>query len=696
MSFFPLPMIHCVMVVLMVACSSSSSPPPGKNRLVFEKSPYLQQHADNPVDWYSWGNEAFEKAKTENKLVFLSIGYSTCHWCHVMEHESFENLDVAKVLNTHFISIKVDREERPDVDRAYMDTVVAMTGHGGWPLSVFLTPQRKPIFGGTYFQTQQFKTLLEQLATVWTKDKSAVENTADQIVKAFTQHIHESKPISSEKMTSLLQLASSQAVTSYDSEYGGFGTPTKFPQEARLLLLLRLIQIKKFESPLKSILIQTLDAMMAGGLYDHIGGGFHRYTVDNHWDVPHFEKMLYNQALITLVLLEAYQLTQHQRFLLTARETLDYVLEKMTSPNGGFYSAQDADTGGHEGTTYVWTWAELTQHLTPEEFQTFQKYFSISEKGNFEGRANVLRFTSPSQWEKKIHDTQLSPILKKLKSIREKRPQPHTDHKIITEWNGLMMSALCLGYRITTEERYLQAARTAATTMKTHLYNAGKLYRRSVDNEVKHDGVVSDYAHFIAGLMDLYQTDWNSQWLSLAIELQATQDRLFWDSKSGGYFDTANHAELPFERSKDYDDNALLNANGVSAINLLRLHQWYLKKEFKEKAEKILASASPHMTKQPFALATLTRAAVFSYHGGRSVAMIGDVSQPPLSSLLKKMNQTLLPHVVLATASDQTNSVPLLQNRPLKNGKPTIYVCEEGICQFPTYDSDEAWQYIVK
>jgi uncharacterized protein len=680
-----------VMVSLILGCTNTT-PPQGKNRLHFEHSPYLKQHAENPVNWYPWGEEAFQKATSENKLVFLSIGYSTCHWCHVMAHESFENESIATYLNKHFVSIKVDREERPDVDRVYMDTVVALTGSGGWPLTVFLTPDRKPIFGGTYFRPSDFKQLLTQITQTWEKDRVKVTEASQQIMSAFEKEISYQKPIKQEEVQYLLKISVDQIQDTFDKTHGGFGNRMKFPQESRLLYLLRLMNLSTLKQTLEPILTHTLDRMLSGGIYDHLEGGLHRYSVDPEWHVPHFEKMLYNQALFGQVLLEAYVITKKQHYLLAATETLNYVLDRLVAKEGGFFSAQDADTEGVEGTTYVWSATELRQTLTPEEFKSFDAHFEFTESGNFEHQTNVLRFKDVTTWKNKTQDPILLSALSKLKIVRNKRSQPGTDTKVITAWNGLMISTLALGYRVTQDKRYLEAAQRSAAFIQKHHAPKNTLMRRSVNTSVKHQGVHSDYAFLIGGLIELYQADSNTQWLEWAKTLQQNQDALLWDDAQGGYFYTSQHKELPFPRTKEYEDGALLSPNGVSTLNLLKLHQLFLDHNMLTRAEKTLGNISDSLKTHPFAFATLSAAALFYWHGGHSIVLVGN--SVSLSPWITKLNHSAFPFLVKAFTAEQTLSLPLLKGKVSRQNQPTFYICRDGGCKLPTTDPKVAWDQL--
>ncbi|MDO8644678.1 MAG: thioredoxin domain-containing protein, partial [bacterium] len=615
---FPTAWIKLSVALLSLFCLSCAMEP--HNRLGKEKSPYLLQHKDNPVHWFPWGPAAFETAKKENKLIFLSIGYSTCHWCHVMEEDSFERKEVADVLNRDFISIKVDREERPDVDRIYMDAVVAMTGQGGWPLSVFLTPDLKPFFGATFVPRANFIQLLKNIQNVWETQREKILESSEQLMthlQGAPQNIP-SEPIpppqnfpplsakgrinpSAEKrggrgdFLPILEESLHSFEDTFDSSFGGFGRAPKFPKSVDCSLLLRLHQRFKdvgaiHESPLQMVTL-TLDKMARGGIYDHLGGGFARYSTDNRWLVPHFEKMLYDNALLTWTYLEAFQVTGNERFASVARETLDYVLRDMTHPEGGFYSAEDADSQREEGKFYVWNEAELKSLLIPEEFDLFKKVYQVTPEGNFveHGKPNhhttILSLSEGYDWKIK-EDPLLKSAHQKLFAARKKRIHPHKDDKVLTEWNGLMIAAMAKGYQVLGDEKYLQASQHAAEFIKKNLSPSGGLLRRFRDNHAAIPAFASDYAFLIHGLIELYQSDFNPDWLQWAKELQETQDKLFWDSKDGGYFFSEESAQDLIVRTKETHDGATPSGNSVSLLNLLRLNAFGF--NFSEKIDELL------------------------------------------------------------------------------------------------------------
>src|SRR6266498_3758549 len=585
--------------------------PEHTNRLAQEKSPYLLQHAHNPVDWYPWGEEAFAKARRENKPVFLSVGYSTCHWCHVMAHESFENEEVAAIMNREFVNIKVDREERPDVDRVYMTFVQATTGGGGWPMSVWLAPDLKPFVGGTYFPPEDrygqpaFKSVLERIATAWKQNHDKIVEQGGKIVEALRDSQSAGK-IEGKIDAAILDSAYHQIDRSYDPKEGGFGNAPKFPRPVTLNFLTRFYaRDPKSESGKHALemTLFTLRKMAAGGMHDHIGGGFHRYSVDRYWHVPHFEKMLYDQAQLAVAYLDAFQIRQDRQYESVARDILDYVARDMTSKEGGFFSAEDADSPvvaagadrGHaetaEGAFYVWTQKEIDAALG-DAAEIFDFHYGVQPHGNapegsdpqdeFRGKNILIERHTIAETANHFRKTEeeigklLAQSREKLFSIRSKRPRPHLDDKIIAAWNGLMISAFARAAQVLDEPRYLEIATRAAKFLRTNLYEEKSklLYRNYRGGRSDIEAFADDYAFVVKGLLDLYEASFDVDWLKLAIQLQETQDRLFYDEKNGGYFSTSGKDESVFLRMKDDNDGAEPAATSVAALNLLRLSQF--------------------------------------------------------------------------------------------------------------------------
>ena len=597
--------------------------PEHTNRLAQEKSPYLLQHSHNPVEWYPWGEEAFEKARRESKPIFLSVGYSTCHWCHVMAHESFENEEIAALMNREFVNIKVDREERPDVDRVYMTFVQATTGGGGWPMSVWLTPDLKPFVGGTYFPPEDrygqpaFRTVLERIATAWKENHDKIVEQGGKIVEALRES--QSATTAEGKIdAAILDAAYRQLERSYDPKEGGFGNAPKFPRPVTFNFLTRFyardLNGESGKHALEMTLF-TLRKMAAGGMHDHIGGGFHRYSVDRYWHVPHFEKMLYDQAQLAIAYLDAFQITRDRQYESVARDILDYVARDMASKEGGFFSAEDADSPvvaaaadrGHletkEGAFYVWTEKEIDAALG-NAAEIFAFHYGVQPHGNApegsdphdEFRAkNILierhTIAETAQHFKKTGEevtNSLAQSRAKLFSIRAKRPRPHLDDKVIAAWNGLMISAYARAAQILDEPRYLEIATRAGKFLRTNLYEEKSklLYRNYRGGRSDIEGFADDYAFVIQGLLDLYEASFDVEWLKFAVELQKTQDRFFFDEKNGGYFSTSGKDESVFLRMKDDNDGAEPAASSVAALNLLRLAQFRDDKQIAERARK--------------------------------------------------------------------------------------------------------------
>src|ERR1043166_7044849 len=625
------------------------------NRLAHEKSPYLLQHAHNPVDWYPWGEEAFAKSRRENKPIFLSVGYSTCHWCHVMAHESFENEQVAVLMNRDFVNIKVDREERPDVDRVYMTFVQATTGGGGWPMSVWLTPDLKPFVGGTYFPPENrygqpgFKIVLERIATAWKENRDKIVEQGGKIVDALRESQSSGK-VEGKIDSAILEAAYRQIDRSYDPKEGGFGNAPKFPRPVTLNFLTRFYaRDPKGESGKHSLemALFTLRKMAAGGMHDHIGGGFHRYSVDRYWLVPHFEKMLYDQAQLASTYLDAFQITQDRQYLEVARDILDYVARDMTSNDGGFFSAEDADSPvagiadpGHsktaEGAFYVWTEKEIDAALGPDA-ELFKFHYGVQAHGNapegsdphdeFRGK-NILidRKTIAETAERfKKSEGEIAKLLaqsrEKLFTIRAKRPRPHLDDKILAAWNGLMISAYARAAQVLDDSRYLEIARCAANFLRGNLYEEKSklLYRNYRNGRSDIKAFADDYAFVIQGLLDLYEASFDVEWLKFATQLQATQDRLFFDEKNGGYFSKRGKDESVFLRMKDDNGGAEPAASSGAALNLLRLSQIRDDPQLAERARKTIDAFVTTLSHFPSAMPQMLVALDYSLSKPRQI-----------------------------------------------------------------------------
>ena len=672
------------------------------NRLAEEKSPYLQQHAHNPVDWYPWGEEAFKKARDEGKPIFLSIGYSTCHWCHVMERESFENEAIAKYLNEHFVSIKVDREERPDVDGVYMAAVQALTRHGGWPLSAFLTQDGKPFFGGTYFPPDTFQSLLENVVKVWKTQRATLDEQADNLTRFLASQSGSSsergvlEPSVTQPLFEYLQKA-------HDEEHGGFAGPPrhapKFPRTSNLDFLLRYAR-RTGEPAALAMVENTLDHLIDGGIHDHLGGGFHRYSVDRIWLVPHFEKMLYDNALIPRTLLDAYRVLGKPRYLEVAVATLDYVLGRLGSPEGAFWSAEDADTDGVEGLTYVWSLEEVRRVLGAERSKLFETAYGVTAAGNFEEgghRGNVLMLQMPL--EKLAEQTgrplaqvreSLAASRRDLLRVREARPQPFLDRKVLAEWNGLAISALAQGYQVSGEARFLTAAqRAAAFVVDKMMQENGRILRRFRDGAIGIDGFLEDYAFVIEGLLDLYETDGDRRWLEASTRLADVLLASFQDSEEGGFYGSATHSEKLIFRQKNYYDGAVPSGASIALLDLLRLAELTTDKRFREPAELFLAQAAGFVRSQPHSHPQFACALEFFLSNPLEIVIVGPRESAETRALREEVWRRFLPGKVLVhteskeAASSLASLVPLAESKLAIAGKPTAYVCRQQVCKLP-------------
>ena len=700
------------------------------NRLSREKSPYLLQHADNPVDWYPWSEEAFAKARQENKPIFLSIGYSTCHWCHVMAHEEFEKKDVAAIMNREFVNIKVDREERPDVDRVYMTFVQATTGSGGWPMSVWLTPELKPFVGGTYFPPEDrhgqpgFKKVLERIAGAWRQDHRKIAEQGEKIVAALREASN-GEVSGGQLDATTLDSAYQQIARSYDSRQGGFGGAPKFPRPVTFNFLFRVYARNRADTKSKEALqmcLFTLRKMAAGGIHDHLGGGFHRYAVDGHWHVPHFEKMLYDQAQLAIAYLEAFQITREPIFESVARDILDYVRRDMTAPGAGFFSAEDADsmaaasdgsTHAHEtseGAFYVWSKTEIDLALGSDS-DVFDFRYGILPEGNapagsdpqgeFRRKNILIERHTVAETAKQFHKSEdevgqaLQRSRTKLFALRAKRPRPHLDDKIITAWNGLMISAFARAAQILDDPDYLEAGTRAATFARDHLYDkARKVLARSYREGRGIEGFADDYAFLIQGLLDLYGASFDVSWLQLAIELQETQDRLFLDERRGGYFGSAGQDSSILLRMKEDNDSAEPAASSIAALNLLRLAQIRNEGAWRERADKAIAAFTPQISHFPSAMPQMLVALDCSLNTPRQIVIAGKRGARDTRAILAEVYRHFLPNTIVLLADGgegqkflEENLEALTDMAPLK-GKATAYVCENFACQAPVNTAD--------
>jgi uncharacterized protein YyaL (SSP411 family) len=690
------------------------------NRLASEKSPYLLQHAHNPVDWQPWDEQAFAKARSEDKPIFLSVGYSTCHWCHVMERESFESAEIAALLNRHFVPIKVDREERPDVDRIYMHFVQASTGSGGWPMSVWLTPDLKPFFGGTYFPPENrygragFATLLERLAEAWKSDRDAILESAQKVIEQLEQQASVS---SGGRKPDQAALESGFNIfrRTFDSRYGGFGEAPKFPRPSVHNFLLRYYSRTQNEEAAQMVLA-TLRAMAKGGMNDQLGGGFHRYSVDEKWFVPHFEKMLYDQAQLAISYLEAFQITADQGYASIARQIFDYVQRDMTDRAGGFFSAEDADSvidPAHpeikgEGAYYIWSQSEIESIAGQPAAKWFAYAYGVEEGGNvhndphaeFTGKnilyqGHTLEDTA-RHFERPFEEVQAAvlQVERKLLEARSQRVRPHLDDKILTAWNGLMISAFARGGAILNEPRYADSARRAARFVIERMYNpeTGILLRRFREDEAAIPGFLDDYAFFTQALLDLYEAQFDPLDLELAGRLSDKMLELFEDGANGAFFSTGpDDASLVMRIKEDYD-GAEPSGNSVAVLNLLRLAQMTGNPRYRESADKALEAFASRINTTPHAVPQMMVAFAFSIAKPRQVILAGRRSAPDTLDLVRELHRRFLPDkVALLVAEDESRAklaanLPAIEGMHMVNGRATAYVCENYACQLPVSD----------
>lgn len=683
---------------------------PQWNRLIHEKSPYLRQHAGNPVDWYPWGEAAFARAKAENKPIFLSVGYATCHWCHVMQRESFQDGDVAAALNKDFISIKVDREERPDVDQVYQEACIALTGSGGWPLTVFLTPDRKPFFAGTYFPKNTRGTrmgmiqLLERISTLWSQNSAQVITQAENMTTYLKR---DAVDTSGDVSATLLKAAADALAENYDATHGGARGTTKFPMAHQLTFLLR--QNARTGLPQqRSMVEQTLKAMRRGGIWDHVGLGFHRYTVDPEWKLPHFEKMLYDQALNALAYLEAYQVTRDPLYAQTAREIFTYVDARLTAPEGGFYAAEDAETQGVEGKYYVWTLAEFNQVLGDQAAE-FAALFSFSEEGNFEeeatGRrtgANVLylkqtwaEIAKGRSMESAEMERRWETARAKLLKAREERPRPRRDEKILTDWNGLMIAALARGAVVLNEPEYAKRAQAAADFILTKMMNKeGRPYKRYALGEAGMTGLLEDYAFFGSGLLELYHATFETRYLESAIALTDQMINWFWDEEAGGFFQTPSDGEQLIVRSKNSFDGALPSGNAVAAMNLLMIGRLTAEIRYEEKADALKKSLGKAVAQAPAGYTALLMALDFAEGPSLEIVVAGEPNAADTRQVLQPVFEPYIPNKVVllkhkGNAQRMSKIAPYTEFQGPQKGKATVYICENFACRKPTTNPKE-------
>ncbi len=707
------------------------------NRLSKEKSPYLLQHAANPVDWYPWSDEAFEKAKRDDKPVFLSIGYSTCHWCHVMEEESFENEMIAKYLNDHFVSIKVDREERPDIDQIYMAAVQTMTGRGGWPLTVFLTPDREPFFGGTYFPpyakwgSPGFLDVLASIEHGWRNERSKLLKAGN----ALTGMLKERLPGgggAGELTPDVFASAYEEFRRSYDETYGGFGSAPKFPTSHNLSFLLR-YWLRSGERTARNMVEHTLRQMAAGGMYDHLGGGFHRYSTDREWQIPHFEKMLYDQAILARTYVEMYQITRDPFFSRIAHDILNYCLRDLRDAGGAFHSAEDADSldpyefegmtpdpsqkhQKKEGAFFLWTEEHIRSVLEEKDAEILIFHYGIRPEGNaksdphgeFANRNVLAEAHSVEECARKfgVSPRDVEASLEKARSVlfplREERPRPHLDDKVLVDWNGLLISSLAYAGRVLDEPRYITAAEEAARFILTNMYREGRLLHRYRDGEAAISGMLEDYAFFINALIDLYEATFDVLYIEKAVALHEAMAAQFADEENGGFYLTAKDAEGLIYRPREIYDGAIPSGNSMAALALVRLYHITFDSDYQDQYEKLFASFAGNILQRPSAYTQMLMAYDFAVGPAAEIVIAGPREDKATGTLADAVYDSFLPNRVIihrdsndAKAKRIQRLSPFIENQRPLNDKPTAYFCENSVCQKPTGDIAE-WKRMLQ
>lgn len=685
------------------------------NHLKGEKSPYLIQHSQNPVDWYPWCEKAFDKAKKLDKPIFLSIGYSTCHWCHVMGHESFEDVGVAELLNRYFVSIKVDREERPDIDSVYMAACQIMTGTGGWPLTIIMTPDKKPFFAGTYFPKETsfgsigLKDLLLNVKDIWKDERKDALDSGDQIFKALTEM---SVNRTGKKLdNTLLEKTYDQLSKVFDAENGGFGDFQKFPTPHSLMFLLRYWKRTGNKHSLNMVL-KTLDEMAMGGIYDHVGFGFHRYSVDKNWLVPHFEKMLYDQALIAMLYTEAFSATRKVEYKKIAQQIYEYVLRDMTDSEGGFYSAEDADSEGIEGKFYYWTYDELYSILDKDSADILVEVFNVKKNGNFndgysnDSNNNILhkklsykklsRHTNLNELEleKKVDN-----ILSKLFEVREKRVHPHKDDKILTDWNGLMIASFSKAFQVFGEEKYVHAAENSVKFIMDRMCNNNSLMHMFRDGEASVSGNLDDYSFMIWGLMEVYMATFNTDYLLRAQHLNQTVIEHFWDEENGGFYFTADDEEEVLIREKKTFDSAIPSGNSVEFLNLLKLGSFTDDQNQIKMAQKMEITFSETVKRSPTGHTQFVSGVDFALGPSYSVVIVGDKGSKDTEEMLS-IRELFIPNITIvlkdSRLSESIDAISeSIHKKDILNGKATAYVCSVGSCKLPTNEKSEILKLLM-
>lgn len=690
----------------------TSNPKP--NRLINQKSPYLLQHAYNPVDWYPWSSEAFEKAQAEDKPLFVSIGYSSCHWCHVMEKESFEDQEVAELLNQAFVCVKVDREERPDLDAAYMAVCQAMGRSCGWPLNVVMSPSKKPFFVASYIPKENrygaigMLSLVPQLEQIWKTRRSELETMGTELYEQLTQ---QSAPSSEAKLGKVeLDEAYDQLFLAYDHENSGFGSAPKFPSPHNLLFLMRYYNRTK-QPGAWSMTEWTLRTMRQGGIFDQIGGGFHRYSTDAKWLVPHFEKMLYDQAMLSLAYLEAYQTSAAPKFMITAKETLDYVLRDLTSPEGGFYSAEDADSEGEEGKFYLWTLTEIKEALPPEQADFAIKLFGVKPEGNYveppKGRngKNILHLLVPLDQMATQSNLTMDQVIGELAKItqllylaREKRVHPAKDDKALTDWNGLMIAALAKANQILGDKKYLQAAKKSADFILNEMQTSDhRLYHRYAKGEKAIGGFLDDYAFLVYGLIELFEAGFEEKYLQASVELTKAMIGEFWDEINGGFYFTGKTGDADIPRIKQNYDGAVPSGNSVALHDLLRLSRLANEVSFEQYASKMLGAFAEDIKGYPMGHTFMLAGLDFLIGPSFNVIVAGNPADNGTQGMLDTLRRQYIPSLTLTLwTSERAKAAPAGVSYEKTDGKATVYVCKNQTCMPPTNEIQKMLEYLEK
>ncbi|MFD1039757.1 thioredoxin domain-containing protein [Virgibacillus byunsanensis] len=676
---------------------------PNTNHLINEKSPYLQQHAHNPVDWYPWSEEAFDKAKKEDKPIFLSIGYSTCHWCHVMAHESFEDEEVATYLNEHYISIKVDREERPDVDSVYMKVCQMMTGHGGWPLSVFMTPDKIPYYAGTYFPKKSkygmpgFMEVITQLHKKYKTDPDHINEVTQSVTDALQRAVQAKS--STRLSKDIIDEAFKHLGKSFDFSYGGFGDAPKFPQPQNLLFLLKQYHFTGKTAALKMV-ESTLQSMASGGIYDHVGFGFSRYSTDQKWLVPHFEKMLYDNAMLLIVYTECYQITKNALYKQISEQIITFVKREMTSPEGAFFSAIDADSEGVEGKYYVWNYDEVMAILGEDLGKLYTAMYDITPEGNFEGKniPNLIKSNLETvAQEHTISTDVLQKEMEKARSIllteREKRIYPHVDDKVLTAWNAMMITALAKAGKVFANPKYTEAAQQALSFIEDNLFENDRLMARFRDGEVKYNAYLDDYAFLLWAYIDLYDSTFDLAFLEKGRNLLDSMIDLFWDNDQGGFYFTGSDSEQLLSREKEIYDGAIPSGNSVASVILARFGNATGETSYLDKLEEMYRTFYADIKQVPSASTFFIQSLLLTEHPTKEVVVLGNDN-----SFISRLQEEFLPHITLLASNNAENFKnisPFAAEYKQIDQETTVYVCENFSCQQPTTDIDKALQMIT-